>query len=218
MYLAGSFTCALVLACGRTPIEPLTGRDEGDRDLCGDREHELLCDSDAARFAAVVLHYDRTLAGDIPPPGGAFSDPGAALGPPDFSFSTPNTAVSTGNGGVLELAFESCVLTNGGSPEPDLFIYEAGPLLETVAVSLRPAAGTDLGLDPGPDGYVPIGDVTGSGGIDIDDALPGFDECDLRFDALRIEDDPSMGGWFSEGTGADIDAVELLERVHPDAD
>lgn len=209
----------LGLACGRTPVEPLTGRDEGDRDICGTRIEELRCDEDAARFAGSVLRYDRTVAGDIPPPGGAFSDPAAALGPPDFSFSRPNTAVSTGNGGLLEVGFGPCRLTNGGDRDPDLIVYEAGPFLERSTVLLRAAnesAKRLAGLDQ--DGFIAVGGVTGLDGLDIDRAFPGADACELRFDAIRIVDDPSQGGWFSEATGVDIDAVELLELVHPDVE
>jgi hypothetical protein len=211
--------CALFSACGRTPVEPYTGRDEGDLDLCGDRGEELACYTEVNRFAVAVLHYDRTVAGDIPPPGGAFSDPGAALGPPDFSFARPNTAVSTGNGGVLELGLGDCRLTNGGDRDPDLIVYEAGPFLETSAVLLRPADGTELVVDGvRSDGFLPIGQVTGLDGLDIDRLVPGVPACTLRFDAVRIEDDPAMGGWFSEATGVDIDAVEILALVPPDAD
>lgn len=215
--VAITLACTVHVGCGRTDLHPLSGRQEGDRDICGDQAQELLCGSERAHFATEVLDYDRTLAGDIPPPGGPFSDPSAALGPPDFSFSAPNSAVATGNGGVLVLGLGDCLLTSGGDLHADLVLYEVGPLLETVSVSLRPVGHTMSVLPVDADGFVPIGEASGLQEIDIDRVLPGFDECELQFDAVRILDDPTMGGWFSEGTGADIDAIEFLEIVHADA-
>lgn len=184
--------------------------------LCGFEGDEAFLDEEVDPFAARVLGYDSTFGGDTPPTHPAYGDPDAALGPPDYDERRPGTAVSLGNGGLLELEFAAHPLTNSGDAQPDLRVYEVGPFGENFRVELRVVQGAeDMPGGVGADGFVHVGGLTGVDELDLDAALPGFPECALEFNAVRLVDDAGMGGFNGEATGADIDAVELLALGAP---
>jgi hypothetical protein len=166
-------------------------------------------------FATRVLAYEPTLGGGSAPETASYRDPDAALGVPDYVHERAEGAVALGEGGVLELAFDGCRLAPSGDGEPDLRIYEVGPAVERTTIWLRlttPAAlawGEALGGDS--EGWVDVGIIAGSAlDVDVDEHLSPLDPDEVRFDALRLVDDPTEAGTGRVSPGADIDAVELL--------
>jgi hypothetical protein len=172
------------------------------------------CDGIDGTFATRVLAYDPSHGGFSPPEAASYRDPDAALGAPDYVRVRAEGAVALGQGGLLELSFDGCQLAPSGAGEPDLRIYEVGPLIERTTVWLRltPAAlawGEVLGGDR--DGWVELGIIEGSAlDVDVDERLAPLDPDDVRFDALRLVDDAAEGGANPSSPGADVDAVELL--------
>lgn len=166
-------------------------------------------------FATRVLAYDPTFGGGFAPEQASYRDPDVALGVPDYVHERAEGAVALGNGGLLELAFEGCRLAPSGDGDPDLRIFEVGPAVERTVVNLRlttPAAldwGSTLGADP--EGWVEVGVIAGSVlDVDVDERLGPLDPDAVRFDAVRLVDDATEGGWGGSSPGADIDAVEQL--------
>ncbi len=169
-----------------------------------------------------------------------FCNPCDALGAPDYDSGDPlqpgpgtghvatqqHGAYSLGHRGSIELAFTDNALTNSGSSQPDLYVWEAGNHAEDFFVALHPAdaytttvmAGTPPGLDT--DGNFPLPLVTGPSfvhGIDIDQSLPGFSAGSLRFDRVKLKDSPGCPlppceppTTSETQAGADIDAVAAV--------
>lgn len=195
---------AVVLAgCGRSQI------------WAPDGEAVRRCAGADGTFATRVLVYDPSYSGAPPPETASYADPSAALGVPDYVHERAEGAVALGQGGRLDLAFDGCWLAPSGDGEPDLRVYEVGPAIERTLVWLRlttPAAlswGAALGADS--EGWVEAGLLAGSVlDVDVDERVLGVDADEVRFDAVRLQDDVTEGAWSGGSPGADIDAVELL--------
>jgi len=200
--------CLIVLmlvGCGRSGISLL------------DEEPDAVtrCVGSDGTFATRVLAYDPLHGGGFEPETPSYADPEAALGIPDYVHEEARGAVALGEGGLLELAFEGCRLAPSGDGEPDLRVYEVGPAIERTMIWLRlttPAAlawGAALGGDS--EGWVDVGILAGSTlDVDVDERLGSLDPDEVRFDAVRLIDDPAGAGTGHSSPGADIDAVELL--------
>lgn len=124
-------------------------------------------------------------------------DPTNALGVPDGSDT------SLGDGGSLTLKFTDNSLTTSGDSDEDLWVFEAGPVVENfgVAVSTDNSSWIDLGV------------VSGQpSGIDLD-AVPGITQGE-SYSYVKLTDAPpdQSGSPFGE---ADIDAVGAISSAPP---
>ncbi|MCE9590364.1 MAG: hypothetical protein K8S99_07555 [Planctomycetes bacterium] len=181
----------------------------------------------AVSFADVVLSSDQLYSGGPSATAANFLNPASSLGVPDF---VPNSktggsgAYSLGGGGMLNVGFTDNLLTNSGSSDLDLWIFEIGNMVEDTYISIHPTASTVTllnanGISVAPDGYVAIGQIGGgTRGLDLDAYLPGFDPGVLGFNAVRLVDARSVNG-VPVGTltgsallyaGAEIDAVGAI--------
>ena len=162
----------------------------------------------AASFADQVVSYSPGSLGLDP----RASDPTAALGVPDMTL-TPACAtmlvscpfVSLGTGGALVLKFVDNVLTGGGDSNPDLWIFETGPLVQGTFVDVSTDGTT----------WHSVGSVIGSvRGVDID--AFGFGPASM-FRFVRLTDngilDPGEEGESASVAGADIDAVGAISTT-----
>jgi len=111
-----------------------------------------------------------------------------------------------GNGGLLILRFTDNSLTTSGNPDHDLWIFEVGPQVENMRVSIS-VDGTS---------FINIGDVSGQPtGIDIDTYIsPGGVELWERYSYVRLVDLPPNTS-FSPYAGADITAVGAISSAPP---
>lgn len=151
----------------------------------------------ASSFADAVVSFVPGPS-TIPP----FNDPTQALGIPDVTDpSDTSGSVALGNGGTLILRFVDNALTTSGSATPDLHIFETGPRVEPMTISI----GMD-GLN-----WISLGTLMGQPtSIDIDAfplVVPG-----ALYTYVRIVD--ANGGLsVSPFAGADIDAVGAITSV-----
>lgn len=158
-------------------------------------------------------------------------DPTKTLGVPDYvpDVNTGGTgAYSLGDGGMLTVGFLDNFLTNSGSPDADLWIFEVGKVVEDTFISVFPTVATaDLlalnGIVLNPDGFVDLGQIGGGvRGVDIDAFLTGFDPGQLQFNAVRLVDARSVNGValgeltgsMLAAAGADIDAIAAIYTVY----
>ena len=98
----------------------------------------------ASSFADAVITYNPLFGGGPAPTEPAAIDPISALGIPDFPAGGTvgdTGAVSLGNGGLISLRFVNNLLTNSGTSDRDLQIFEVGPSVEETFVAIRPPAG-----------------------------------------------------------------------------
>ena len=181
----------------------------------------ISCLQDGLSFADLVVSYDPTCENEIGP---TFDNPNSALGTPDWM---PNGvsgtgSVSLGNGGSVSLQFSDNRLTNSGTDDPDVWIFEIGPAVEASAIELRPDnlftenALIDLDIvDDDNDGFYPMGDIQGATAfIDVDEIIPGYAQGLLVFDAIKITDDVNDENLpCANSSGADIDAVCALSSI-----
>ncbi|MGF1490895.1 MAG: PEP-CTERM sorting domain-containing protein [Microcoleaceae cyanobacterium] len=164
-------------------------------------------------FADFVVSYDRGPDnGDYSfAPLEAFDNPETAVGIPnsvtdrdaerDGDFSQ-RSDVSLGEGGTLVLRFADNFLTRSGDDSEDLWVFEAGTVVEGVLVEISEDG----------DNFFSVGQIGGTqvGGIDID-AFDIDPEIEL-FSFVRLTDDGSNvydGGW----AGADIDSVGAISTI-----
>jgi len=166
-------------------------------------------------FADSVIRADPLFSGGPAATNPNFVDPAVGLGAPDYSSGTDLGSYSLGNGGLIELAFTDNLLTNSGTGDDDLYIFEIGPLVEDTFVAIRPTAATLALLPPtadaDSDGFFEVGKVTGStSGVDIDSFFMGFMAGELQFDAVQLIDDPNESQTSGPTVGADIDAVGAI--------
>ena len=172
----------------------------------------------ASSFADSVIQYNPSYSSGSTPTHPNFTDPNEAIGIPDYTGGGSGTgSVSLGSGGLLELLFVNNVLTNSGSADQDLHIFEVGPDVEDTFVAIRPTVNTLAILvsngysDDNNDGFFDIGKVFGStSSIDIDSIFSGFSAGTLEFDAVQLIDDPAEGSSSGQTVGADIDAVGAI--------
>ncbi len=155
----------------------------------------------AASFADSVFSYT---------PGSGFSgsapcqNSANALGVPDFSSSGPdcNGYVSLGQGGTLILQFTDNALTTSGNSDADLHIFEIGPAVEAMMISISTNA-TD---------WIDLGTLSGQPtSIDID-GVAGV-VTGTAYSYVRIIDDASSGPGAGVFSGADIDAVGAISST-----
>ena len=172
----------------------------------------------ASSFADSVIQYNPSYSSGNTPTNSNFTNPDKAIGIPDYTGGSSGTgSVSLGSGGLLELRFINNVLTNSGSADKDLHIFEVGPDVEDTFVAIRPTINTLAILlsngysDDNSDGFFDIGKVFGAtSSIDIDSIFTGFSAGALEFDAVQLIDDPNEGGSSGPTVGADIDAVGAI--------
>jgi hypothetical protein len=152
----------------------------------------------AASFADSVVTYSPG-AGVVDP----YRDPSRALGVPDGSGSN---AVALGNGGLIILRFTDNSLTTSGNADHDLWIFEVGPQVENMQVSIS-TDGTN---------FISVGDVSGQPtGVDIDHYVsPGGVQLWERYSYVRIVDLPPNTS-SSPYAGADITAVGAISSAPP---
>lgn len=159
-------------------------------------------DAEGLLFADVVLSFEP----GSPAPAEAYAHPGHALGPPDYDGlpvcpeQATCTFVSLGSGGRLTLGFSAPMQAGDGTPEPDLWVYEVGPALESTSV--------ELSLDG--TSWIPVGATReGRPGVDLDAVgLP----TGTVFAFVRLTDDAEDGASTGPSAGADIDAVAVAMR------
>lgn len=182
-------------------------------------------------FADVVLAADQYYSGGPAVTLPNRLDPEKTLGAPDYvpDVNTGGTgAYSLGDGGMLTVGFLDNFLTNSGTPDADLWIFEVGKIVEDTFISVFPTVATaDLlalnGIVLNPDGFVDLGQIGGGvRGVDIDTYLPGFAPGILMFNAVRLVDARSIDGIPSgeltgsalANAGADIDAIAAIYTVY----
>ena len=222
IYRLGGFPCANLIGEGNA-LACADGIDnDGDGTIdCDDPGCQALngnigcttCFSDGLSFADTVLSYLNNC------PSNTRTDSLMALGMPDFVDGPDFGIVSLGNGGHVNLGFTNNTLINSGTPDPDVFVFEVGVLVESSYIELRPlntsttnaliAAGkVDVDLD----GYYEFGLISGStSSVDIDASVPGAAAGSLLFDAIQIVD--YLDGCSGNTPGADIDAVCALSSL-----
>ncbi|MCA1761586.1 MAG: hypothetical protein LC664_01105 [Flavobacteriales bacterium] len=165
------------------------------------------CFNDGLSFADEVLDYFNNCSNNTN------TDSSDAIGAPD------GPSVSLGNGGYVTLLFSNNTLTNSGNSDPDLFVFEVGPLVEASTIELRPqddATETiliDAGIeDVDEDGFYEFGGIGGStASVDIDSFFDDIAAGSVFFDAIKVVDVP--GNCSTSSPGADIDAVCALSSV-----
>ncbi|MCE9590730.1 MAG: hypothetical protein K8S99_09425 [Planctomycetes bacterium] len=187
----------------------------------------------AISFADVVLSANQLYQGGQAATASHFLNPQNALGIPDFLADKKtggDGAYSLGGGGMLTVGFTNNLLTNSGSSDLDLWVFEIGNMVEDTAVSIHPNSATLAiltadGVIVAPDGYVPIGQIGGGArGLDLDAYFPGFEPGVLGFNAVKLVDARSVNG-VSVGilagsglayAGADVDAIgAIFTKVNP---
>jgi hypothetical protein len=108
-----------------------------------------------------------------------------------------------GDGGRLTLRFTNNQLRGSGSTQPDLWVFEIGPDVETTSVQISRDGRT----------FLDVGKVAGqTRAVDID--AFGFGAND-RFSYVRLTDDTNQGEQVGEFVGADIDAVGAISSAPP---
>ena len=178
------------------------------------------CQGEDNCYADVVISSIYSNCG----PDFGFNNPPAALGAPDFiNFFTPGNFHSMGAdpGTELVLGFTDNVLTNDGTADPDLFIYEVGPLVEETDVWLLPAnssTAADLdaaGFTPDTDGFYYFGNVEGATStVDIDALAVGFTGGALTFNQVKLINPVEAFCFPGDGLGGpDIDAICALSTI-----
>ena len=177
-------------------------------------------------FADAVVSYDPVIYfdGDRPNVKAPFNKPFTALGAPNsgnLQHPLPSLEkrddVALGIGGSITLQFTDNLLTGSGDDTPDLWIFEAGGVTESVLVEISQDGKT----------WHSVGKTTrDESGIDLDTF--GWGAQDF-FSYVRLTDDPQEGDhegilkdgeWLGWG-GANIDAVGAVssasfERSAPD--
>ncbi len=174
------------------------------------------CFNDGLSFADFVIEYVQFCGS-----GNIFQQPEMALGvSDDAGVIGSDRFVSLGNGGWIKLGFSNNRVVNSGDDQPDVFVFEIGPAVESTKVELRPfdnATRNELLLagvsDIDSDGYFDFGIVTGAtSSIDIESTISGFSAGTLLFDAIKLTD-AAENGCNSVAPGADIDAVCALSSI-----
>lgn len=111
---------------------------------------------------------------------------------------------SLGNGGSVTVKFTDNFLVGSNDDADDLWIFEAGGLVEGMFV--------DISKDG--ENWLSVGEIGGtqSGGVDID--AFGFTSKD-RFSYVRVTDN-GKNGYMQGWAGADIDAIGAISAAPQD--
>jgi OOP family OmpA-OmpF porin len=130
-------------------------------------------------------------------------DPKAALGRPGYQGSDDAedeaTYVSLGHGGELVLEFTDNLLVDGEGP--DLAIFEIGPEVEPILISIG---------EDGQNGMIDVGRVEGST-CTID--IAPFVKPGQHFRYVKLTDAKAGKSNDSEWPGADVDAVGAINTL-----
>jgi len=174
------------------------------------------CLEDGLSFADFVISFEQTCASNTR------ANPEAAIGVGDHmegTYVNSEAYVSLGEGGSITLGFNNNLIVNSGDSNPDIWVFEIGPLVEASQIELRPFDQKTIDIlnlegipDTDSDGYFDFGVIAGStSSLDIDSIVMGYPYSELRFDAIQITDVPTV----CEGNtpGADIDAVCALSSL-----
>ncbi|MCE5277253.1 MAG: PEP-CTERM sorting domain-containing protein [Planctomycetaceae bacterium] len=164
-----------------------------------------------AAFADEVVAY--TPGAGIDAPDVRWQNPADALGTPNYTPPLPGATehnigqfVSLGNGGSLTLKFTDNFLSGCGTSCYDLWIFEVGPVVESMSVEISKDGAT----------WYSVGSVGGAtAGVDID--AYGFSHSD-HFYYVRLTDDPNQwpqSDHYGKWSGADIDAVAVIHAPEP---
>lgn len=186
-------SCVLLLVSGPAYSSP-----EGDENHESEAQSTILAQSDATWFRGIFLangnaaFADRVHSYDV----GAIAPDHENI--PTDALGLPNdTSTSLGAGGSLVLEFVDNFLRASQSPTPDIHIFEIGPAVELMAVSISEDAQS----------WISVGSFRGQpAGIDID-SVPGVNP-DGRYRFVKIVDAGGEDG-NTKYAGADIDAVAV---------
>ncbi len=172
------------------------------------------CLGDGISFADKVNYYENTC------PDNQYTNSSFALGVSDYSEDF-TSFVSLGEGGVLILDFENNILTNSGTSDADLWVFEVGDFVESTNIELLPLDAATITIlnnegitDGDNDNYYDFGSIQGSTrALDIDGFLSvSYGVGSLQFTSIKLTDVPTTCG--SENSpGADIDAVCALTSI-----
>ena len=168
------------------------------------------CLEDGLSFADFVISFEQTCSSNTR------FNPEAAIGVGDHlegTYVSSAAYVSLGEGGSITLGFNNNLIVNSGDNNPDIWVFEIGPLVEASQIELRPFDQKTIDIlklegipDTDSDGNFDFGVIAGStSSLDIDSIVMGYLYSELRFDAIQITDVPTV----CEGNtpGADIDGV-----------
>ena len=169
----------------------------------------------AASFADELISFtpgivfDPANDADVPLP--PYLDATNTLGTPDVDVqavidcgATPGTDTcnfaSLGVGGELVVRFVDNLLTGNGNPDPDLWVFTAGPIEATfVDLSTDGSNWLSAGLWP-----------SFADGVDIDAFGFGINDA---FSFVRLRDDPASGNTTGITVGGDIDAIGAISTT-----
>ncbi len=183
---------------------------------CDDNQCQFL-PNDGCQICGSGISFADVTIGYFPQCGYTFN-PDNALGVANYAQG--QSYVTLGQGGSIQLGFTNNLITNSGNTDPDIWVFEIGPIVEACYISLRPynaytiAQLQAFGIpDADQNGFYEIDSILGStSSVEIDKLFPGIPGGNLKFDAIEIIDiiDDNCSGGVS---GADIDAVCALSSV-----
>lgn len=180
---------ALVLTCIAVSTPVLAQQDGAREYQDGERGTVVLPEGDKS-FADVLV--DHTVGtGRIE---SSAEDPQVVLGPPDFSGDVNDGSfLSLGCDGAVILQFTDNALIDVDGP--DLYVFEVGPNVEGMTLSISEDGTT----------WTDLGDISG-GRAEVD--LAGLVPEDTSYRFVRLTDDGAGCG--TRFAGADIDAVAAI--------
>ena len=172
------------------------------------------CMNDGLSFADTVIASEITCSTNI------YTNPQEAIGISNSIEPEDGNYISLGEGGSITLGFTNNLLVNSGDSNPDVWVFETGPRVETSRIELRPfdQSTTDILiaegiLDSDADGFFEFGGIANlTPSLDIDEIVSGYTFLDLKFNAIQITD-VVTGECGGPVPGADIDAVCALSSV-----
>ncbi len=128
-----------------------------------------------------------------------------ALGAPDYAGgSDGSTYFSLGNGGTAVLKFTDNALTASGDSDLDLWIFEAGNVVEATFVSISQDGSN----------WIDVGHISGStSGIDIDAYVSNGVVVGENYLYVKLIDDEDDDYQTAAYAGADIDAVGAISSA-----
>lgn len=181
---------------------------------------DLIFSGGKAAFADALELFDPLFSGGPKPDN---SNAENALGPANGFYG------ALGRGGAIQVRFADNLLINSGDEKPDLFFAESMGTPESAFMFLRPTPESaellPSAADPDQDGFFSIGEQVASknlspgrlasiyGLVDLDSLFPGFEAGKLRFDGIRIIDNPDSGATTGGTVGMDLESIGTLSMV-----